>query len=259
MAKISTYATTTPTTADLILGTDVGSSDATKNFTVSSILDLQDNLTVKDEGVNVTTDCTSIDIVGSHIAATAVGGAVTITESVPDLVVKDEGVNVTTACTSIDVVGAGVAATAVGGAVTMTFPGRQATDTVTLSKVDILALSGGVSSFTVIAAPGANKVIVPQGIFVEIFNSTPYTGSSSGIDLYGGGTELIQRVSNVFTSTTPKKFFANGLSSPISTGATSILTNNALTIKSSGGGTITDAGSSDITIKLTVIYTILDV
>ena len=79
MGKISTYATTTPTTTDLLIGTDVGSSDATKNFTVSSILDLQDNLTVKEEGVNVATDCTSIDVVGDGATASAVGSAVTIT------------------------------------------------------------------------------------------------------------------------------------------------------------------------------------
>lgn len=124
MAKIESYPQASPvTTADLLIGTDVNDSNATKNFSVASILALQDNLTVKDEGVNVTTDCTSIDIVGSHIAATAVGGAVTITESVPDLIVKEEGGNVTTDCTSIDVVGAGATASAVGSAVTLTIPG----------------------------------------------------------------------------------------------------------------------------------------
>lgn len=39
MAKISTYATATPVAADLVLGTDSGSSDATKNFTVQSLFD----------------------------------------------------------------------------------------------------------------------------------------------------------------------------------------------------------------------------
>ena len=40
MAKISTYATATPTLTDILLGSDVGSSDATKNFTVQTILAL---------------------------------------------------------------------------------------------------------------------------------------------------------------------------------------------------------------------------
>ena len=39
MAKIGTYATATPADADLLLGTDAGSSDATKNFQVSAIRD----------------------------------------------------------------------------------------------------------------------------------------------------------------------------------------------------------------------------
>ncbi len=39
MAKISTYSTATPAATDLLLGTDSGSSDATKNFQVSAIRD----------------------------------------------------------------------------------------------------------------------------------------------------------------------------------------------------------------------------
>ena len=38
MAKISTYATATPALADSVVGADAGSSDATKNFTVESLL-----------------------------------------------------------------------------------------------------------------------------------------------------------------------------------------------------------------------------
>jgi len=40
MAKISTYATATPALTDLVLGTDDGSSDATKNFTAQTLLAL---------------------------------------------------------------------------------------------------------------------------------------------------------------------------------------------------------------------------
>ena len=40
MAKISTYASVTPALTDLLLGTDVGSADATKNFTAQAILAL---------------------------------------------------------------------------------------------------------------------------------------------------------------------------------------------------------------------------
>jgi len=37
MAKIGTYSSATPADADLLLGTDAGSADATKNFQVSAI------------------------------------------------------------------------------------------------------------------------------------------------------------------------------------------------------------------------------
>jgi len=40
MAKIGTYAAATPVLTDLLLGTDVDSADATKNFTVQTILAL---------------------------------------------------------------------------------------------------------------------------------------------------------------------------------------------------------------------------
>ena len=39
MAKIDTYPTTTPESSDLILGSDVNSSNATKNFLVSALQD----------------------------------------------------------------------------------------------------------------------------------------------------------------------------------------------------------------------------
>ena len=45
MAKISTYTTTTPVATDLLLGTDVGSSDATKNFTTQSLFSIVTSLT----------------------------------------------------------------------------------------------------------------------------------------------------------------------------------------------------------------------
>jgi hypothetical protein len=40
MAKIETYATSTPALTDLLLGTDIDATNATKNFTPTSILAL---------------------------------------------------------------------------------------------------------------------------------------------------------------------------------------------------------------------------
>ena len=82
MAKIESYPQASPvTTADLLIGTDVNDSNATKNFSVASLLALKDDLTVKEEGVNITTNCTSIDVVGDELTASAVGSAVTLTST----------------------------------------------------------------------------------------------------------------------------------------------------------------------------------
>ena len=84
MTKISTYPVVSPPLGtDLLIGTDVASANATKNFLISDIIGLVPTyaLTIKDEGVLLTGDCTSIDFVGASIVATAVGGAVTVTAS----------------------------------------------------------------------------------------------------------------------------------------------------------------------------------
>ena len=49
MAKISTYSTATPAATDLLLGTDSGSADATKNFTVQSIFNSVTSLPAYDD------------------------------------------------------------------------------------------------------------------------------------------------------------------------------------------------------------------
>ena len=77
MAKISTYASTTPEATDLLLGTDTGSSNATKNFTVQSIADFagggtQTVSTLTLEGT--TNASTSQAIYGVNIIDTATSG-----------------------------------------------------------------------------------------------------------------------------------------------------------------------------------------
>ena len=76
MAKIESYSTATPTSTDLLLGTDVGSSNATKNFTVQSIADFaavsgnaQTVSTLVLNGTDNTT--TSVAIYGVNVIDTA--------------------------------------------------------------------------------------------------------------------------------------------------------------------------------------------
>jgi len=179
MAKISTYTQSTPTSTDLLIGTDEGSSNATKNFSVADL---------------------------------------------------------------------------------KTFINGESYTSVSLSKTDILALSGGGSSFTLVAAPGANKIIVPKGYFIEIFNTTPYTGTATGLDVWGGGSEKIgDALPNIFPSSVAKKFYAGVPTTSHHPGATVLVANTALTVKAAASGTITDAGASDLTLKITTFYTILDV
>ena len=91
MAKIESYPQASPvTTADLLIGTDVNDSNATKNFSVASLLALKDDLTVKEEGVNITTNCTSIDVVGDELTASAVGSAVTLTSTYGGALAKNK-------------------------------------------------------------------------------------------------------------------------------------------------------------------------
>ena len=179
MAKISTYTQSTPTATDLIIGTDEGSNDATKNFSVADL---------------------------------------------------------------------------------KSFINGESYTSVSLSKTDILALSGGATSFTLVAAPGASKIIVPKGYFIEIFNSTPYGGTVAGIDVWAGGTAKVgDMIDNLFSAAIAKKFYVGVPTTTVHSGATVSIANTALTIKSTGGGTITDAGASDLTLKITTFYTILDV
>ena len=57
MAKISTYTVETPTSSDLVIGTDdVGGTNATKNFTVGSIAGIANLQSVLDAGNTATED-----------------------------------------------------------------------------------------------------------------------------------------------------------------------------------------------------------
>lgn len=88
---------------------------------------LVQGITAKDEGSTLTSALTSIDFVGSGIAATNSGGAVTVTVSTPSAIeAKDEGSTLTSALASVDFTGDGVTATNVGGAVTVNIPGSGA-------------------------------------------------------------------------------------------------------------------------------------
>ena len=175
MAKISTYATATPVGADLVLGTDDGSSNATKNFTVSDL---------------------------------------------------------------------------------KTFISGQYHNTVSLSKADILALHS--TPITVVAAPGANKILVPDRVLIQITGTNPYTGATGIAFSVGGDTFFIGTGAVVLNSTAAKYFVANITTFP-GTGGTSLLANSAITVTTQSGSAATDSGSSDLTLTLTMFYYTMDI
>jgi hypothetical protein len=73
MAKISTYATATPIAADLVLGTDSVSADATKNFTVQSLFGAAITLTAYDDDAAAVAG----GLVPGQLYQTSGGGALT--------------------------------------------------------------------------------------------------------------------------------------------------------------------------------------
>jgi len=260
MAKISTYPTISPPLGtDLLIGTDVASANATKNFLISDIIGLVPTyaLTIKDEGVNVSTNCTSIDIVGNKITATAVGAAATITALGPTI--TDEGGAVTTDCVSINWTGPNTRATAVGNAVTVTNEGY--TDlrlTTAINKIQILSIGSGGPAIEIVPAPGPNLAIAVTGIFIEVFGTVIYGGTTTGLDYFTGGSVPILQTLQLFNSTVPKMFYNTTHLQP-GAASTSILENTAVTIVAGSGGTITDPGGADVNLKITALYQVIDV
>lgn len=81
------------------------------------------NIRVKDEGVILTNNVSSLDFVGAGVTATAVGNLVTITipgTATSGVTILDEGNILTDSVESMNFVGEGVVANATGNAVTVT-------------------------------------------------------------------------------------------------------------------------------------------
>ena len=78
------------------------------------------DITIQDEGVDLTTALTTIDFTGVGVTATAVGNVVTVDVPASAITAKEEGVDLTTAMSSIDFIGSAITATTSGNDVTVT-------------------------------------------------------------------------------------------------------------------------------------------
>jgi hypothetical protein len=77
MAKISTYAAATPALTDLLLGSDVGSADATKNFTVQTILALASSAVITLPAYNDEAAAAAAGLLTGQLYQTTGAGALT--------------------------------------------------------------------------------------------------------------------------------------------------------------------------------------
>ena len=128
----------------------------------------------------------------------------------------------------------------------------------TISKAEILTLSGGVVNIVLVPAQGANVITAVQSVMVEIFGTQPYIGSMQGFNIFGGGSLYFMRVANVFNSTVAKRFVVPVNEFPTA-GDTTLVPNSNITLTGIVGQAIADSGSSDLTLKITSFYTLINV
>ena len=105
------------------------------------------DITVQDEGTDLTTTLATIDFTGVGVTATAVGNVVTVDVPASAITAKEEGSDLTTAMSSIDFVGSGITATTSGNDVTVTVNASAIS-----ASDEGVALTSGVDSINFVGA-----------------------------------------------------------------------------------------------------------
>ncbi len=158
------------------------------------------NLTVKDEGSNLTTEAGSLNFVGAGVTATTSGADVTVTIANASLVAKDEGSNLTTQAASFDFVGNGVTATTSGDDVTVTVTkgiifSRTAVTVDVTASVSSAILGVSASSALQIRLPSAGDYEAGQYFTIKDeagnSNTNNITIIATGAETIDGQTSII--------------------------------------------------------------------
>ncbi len=130
---------------------------------------------------------------------------------------------------------------------------------VTLTNTNILALRA--TPITLVAAPGANKMIVVDHIVLIFFPGvTPYvvtatTLSAFYVDGSGASVSTNTFASDIFTNTEDFRTDADGLGFCNGSGATAGLNNAKIVLKASGGAYSVGNGTAEVT----TYYSVLDI
>lgn len=224
MAKISTYTVETPTSSDLVIGTDdVGGTNATKNFTVGSIAGIANLQSVLDAGNTATEDI-------------SLTGNLSVTGTVADSS-GDVGTN--------------------GQILTSTGTGTNWVDSASLQQVSITIPSADFNllhtvAYPVIDAPGANKAIqIVSCAYQMTYVSSPYSFAATGVEIEVSPGSAQVLIANTVTNSITNLFVNVNL---VASGT--ITENSALKLTAPAPQTST-AGDSDVTLHL--LYRIITV
>jgi len=213
----------TPQLADLLLGTSISDGDATKSFTIGSLVALVDAPASVGTVTSVATaNSTFISITGGPItnagtltASLSAGGtpntflrgdnqwAPATTSGSPNIEVFDEGTSITPAAASFNFTGTGVTATNVGDAVTVNVPalvngvlsvnpGTGITTNATLG--DIIVTNSGVIDLL----PGDNIGIASAA---GVFTVTATMNAGTVQSVVAGDGLVLQTAQSTITST----------------------------------------------------------
>ena len=231
MAIIYSYPLdTTPQTGDLLLGTSIADGNATKSYTIASLVGLVDTqggtgtvqsvsttnstfITIQGaDPTPITTSGTlqaSLSAAGTPSATTFLRGdntwAPASTTGSPNIEVLDEGASITTAVNSFNFIGTGATATAVGNAVTINVPSlaNAVTSIIGGNGISVDQATGDVTVTNdgVLSLIAGTNITLTQAAGVFTINASNNPGTVQSV-VAGNGLVLESIASTITTNPT---------------------------------------------------------